>query len=352
VLSLRTGSSRRARLAVMLAVLGLGVTCHGALLAQPAEPDKTEAEKNAALKAFEDGLDLEKKGDHAAALEKFQKVGAFKMTPHVRFHIALCEEKLGHLVAAMRGFELAAAEATKMGKDAQVVADKAPQRVEALRKRIAQVRIEVKGTILYSHVLIDGQPVLEKDFGTLIPVDPGAHSIKVVADGVTTQQKDLTLAEKGYETVTFEIEDKEKPPPAPTVTATATVTETAPPPPPPPPSRLPAFVLGGVGVASLIGAGVFYGLRGGALGSFQEACPVDKYPPNADGVQACPPDAQGPYNDAQSFTIAAGVMLGVGIAALGGAGAYWFFTQRKPAQQKPAIGVSVSPTSLRLIGRF
>ncbi|MFO0590848.1 MAG: hypothetical protein U0441_25110 [Polyangiaceae bacterium] len=321
-------------------------------LAQPAEAEKTPEEKAAALKAFEDGLTAEKNGDYAVALEKFQKVGAFKMTPHVRFHIALCEEKLGKLVSALRGFELAEAEAIKMGKDAQVVADKAPARIEALRKRVASVRIEVKGTVLYSRVVIDGEPVLAKDFGSLINLDPGAHVIGVETDGQLSQKREVTLAEHGYETLTFEIEDKERPVP----TATATVTETAPPPPPPPPpSRLPAFIAGGVGVASLIGAGVFYGLRAGALDSFAEQCPIGKYPPDSSGVQHCPVGAQGARDDAQQFTLGAGVLLGVGLAALGGAGAYWYFTQRKPAA-KPApaasIGVSIGPGSLKVIGSF
>lgn len=331
----------------MLAVLGLGAAAEGPLHAQPAEVEKTAEEKAAALKAFEDGLELEKKGDYSAALDKFQKVGEFKMTPHVRFHIALCEEKLGRLVSAMHGFELAAAEATKMGKDAQVVAEKAPVRVEALRKRIAAVRIEVKGKVLYSQVTIDGQVVQAKDFGTLISVDPGAHTIAVVTDGATAQKKDVTLAEKGYETISFDIDDKEKPVVVATATATASATETAPPPPPPPPSKAPAFALGGLAVASFIGAGVFYGLRVGALNDFEAQCPAD-----GNAERHCSPQAQGSYGDAQSFTTAAGVLVGVGALALGGAGIYWLVTQRKPAKAKPAMGVSVGPGEIRLIGKF
>ena len=339
---------------LVLAIASTGVMASSVGLAQPADTEKTAEEKAAALKAFEDGLAAEKNGDYQIALEKFQKVGAFKMTPHVRFHIALCEEKLGKLVSALRGFELAEAEAIKMGKDAQVVADKAPARVEALRKRVASVRIEVKGTVLYSRVVIDGEPVLAKDFGSLINVDPGTHVIGVETDGAIVDKREVTLAEKGYETITFEIQDKERP----VATATATVTETAPPPPPPPPppSKLPAFVAGGVGVASLIGAGVMYGMRAGALGSFAELCPTDKYPPDSTGVQHCPVAAQGARDDAQTFTLGAGVLLGVGIAALGGAGAYWYFTQRKPTaptgKPAPSIGVSVSPVSVKIVGSF
>jgi len=338
--------------ALVLGVASQGVIAPSPVLAQATDGEKSDAEKAAALKAFETGLELERKDDYAGALEQFQKVGAFKMTPHVRFHIALCEEKLGKLVSALRGFELAAAEANKVGKDAQVVADKALARVDVLRKRVASVRIEVKGTVLYSRVLLDGEPVLAKDWSTLIYVNPGDHTIAVDTDGALSQKKELTLAEKGYETITLEITDKERP--VPTATASATVSAAPTVAPVPPPSRLPAFVIGGAGVASLIGAGVFYGLRVGALGAFEEGCPIDKFPIGKDGVQHCPPAAEGALADAQSFTIGAGVLLGVGVAALGGAAAYWVLTSPKKAgaPPKPAIGVSVAPARIQVFGEF
>jgi hypothetical protein len=344
VSSQRSASRRPAPSRVALALVCLGIA-----VALPAYAQPTAAEKAAALQAFEDGLDLEKKTDYAAALAKFRKVGEFKMTPHVRFHIALCEEKLGQLVSAMRGFELAEAEALKMGKDAQVVAEKAPGRVEALRKRVAAVRIEVKGKVLFSRVLLDGQPLLAKDFGTLVPVDPGTHAIEVETDGAIAQRKEVSLPEKGYETITLEIEDKEKPVATATASASPSLPPLLPPPPPPPPSRLPAIVLGGVGVASFIGAGVAYGLRVGALEAFDEQCP-----PGESDVRSCPPAAQVPYSDAQTYTVLAGLLTGVGAVAVGGAGAYWLFTRRQPQKSQPTttIGVSVTPAGVRVLGKF
>lgn len=329
-----------------------------ALAASAPSVAQTDADRAAAKQAFEEGLEAEKKGDYAGALARFQKVGQFKMTPHVRFHMALCDEKLGHLVAALRGFELAEAEALKMGKDAQVVAEKAPERAEALRKRVASVRIEVKGHIRYSRVLLDGEPVPEKDFGALVPVDPGTHSIAVETDGAVAQKREVKLAERGYETIQLEIEDPEKPAADPSAEAPSASSEPSAPPPPPPPSRVPAFALGGAGVAALIGAGVFYGLRVGALGDFERLC---EGAPIVGGQRACPPEAAGPHADAQSFTIAAGVLVGVGVAALAGGGAYWFLTQRAPARgpangtasgAQATIGVGVTPGGVRIVGRF
>jgi hypothetical protein len=111
-------------------------------------------------------------------------------------------------------------------------------------------------------------------------------------------------------------------------------------------------VLGGAGVASLIGAGVMYGLREGALGSLRTACP-----PGMDDKLHCSPavrdSVQGLQSDAQTFTVTAGVLLGVGVVAVGGAGAYWFWTGRAAKKQQPAaVGVSVGPASVHVIGQF
>ncbi len=47
---------------------------------------------------FQDGLQLEAANNFAGALAKFQEVAQVKRTPQVVFHIALCQEKLGHWV--------------------------------------------------------------------------------------------------------------------------------------------------------------------------------------------------------------------------------------------------------------
>ena len=61
------------------------------------------------------------------------------MTPRVRYHIAMCEEKLGKLVAALGGYELAKSEAETVGPDFQAEVDGA---IEALRQKIPMLTIE------------------------------------------------------------------------------------------------------------------------------------------------------------------------------------------------------------------
>src|ERR1044071_10265846 len=52
---------------------------------------------------FQQATELEQAGNWTAALQAFREVGQVRMTPQVRFHIAVCEEKLGRLVAALGG---------------------------------------------------------------------------------------------------------------------------------------------------------------------------------------------------------------------------------------------------------
>ena len=51
----------------------------------------------------------------AEALEKLQRVSVVKLTSGIRYHMALCEEHLGHLVAALRDYKAAANQARGSG---------------------------------------------------------------------------------------------------------------------------------------------------------------------------------------------------------------------------------------------
>jgi hypothetical protein len=79
-------------------------------------------------------------------------------------------------------------------------------------------------------------------------------------------------------------------------------------------------VIGGVGVASLVGAGVLFGLRQGALSDLEKSCP---------SRTDCPANKQSRYDDLKFYHYGSQVALGVGVVALGTAGALLFFQSRK-----------------------
>ncbi len=121
-----------------------------------------------------------------------------------------------------------------------------------------------------------------------------------------------------------------------------------------PPSKLVPLVIGGVGVASLVGSGVLFVLRQGTISDLEAAC-------GAEGKK-CPPSQQSTYDDLKFYHYGAQITLGVGVAALGTAGALLFFQRKKrpePAADGSALRLVPSlplssgrPLGATLHGRF
>jgi hypothetical protein len=328
-----------ARVALPLAIAATAVTSAPVSYAQTAE------ELAAARKVFGEGKALEGKGAWAEALEKFKTVATVKTTPQVRFHIALCEENLGRLVAAINGFELAAEEAKLAGSSAAEVEKLAPQRAKALRARIGKLKIGVTGKVIDSKILLDEVPVASKDFGGETMVDPGAHVIEVRdKDGKSTFRKEITVAEKGSEQVEVPVDDKEAPKSVPT----------AAPPPPPPPSRVPVYIAGSVGAAAFAVSAVFWVLRGNTLSQAIEkgGCKPD--------YTGCNPGARGKIdelsNQGRTDALLSGIFLGVGAAGVATAAGFLIASfVRKPAPTAPAkssLTLVPTGTGFQLVGTF
>lgn len=308
-----------------------GALVLGAALAapSPAFAQASTEELAAARQLFNEGKDLEKQKSYEGALAKFKKVAGVKMTPQVRFHIALCEENLGHLVEAINGFALAGEEAKRAGSTAAEVAENAPKRAEALRARVPTLRLDVTGQVLTSKILLDGAPVAASALGVAAPIDPGAHTIEVEdASGKATFHKDLRLAEQAAERLAIAVNDVEAVAPASSA------------PPPPAPSRAPAVIAGSVGVASLIASGFFFGLRAGTISTASQSC--------ADPAQhtGCA-DTQATHDTiarGQTYSTVSAITLGVGLAGLGAAGLLWVVTSPKKAAAPPRADVVLVPT--------
>jgi hypothetical protein len=283
---------------------------------------------------FAEGRQLEDRGHWAEALDKFKEVAGVKMTPQVRFHIALCEENLGKLASARRGFELAEAEATQAGSSAVEVPPAARQHAEALRARVAHLRVEAKGELVTSKILLDDTPLADKELGTSLEVDPGTHLVELRdAAGKTIFRKEVTLAEKGSEKVEAPTDDHDvAPPPGKDVPTTS--------PPSSSPSRAPAFAVGAVGLATLAASGVFFGLRASNIATIMQGCK------GATGYTGCAPSDQYLVSQGKTYTVVADALVGVG--ALGvGVGAILFFALTPKKQ--PTAGAPPPAASLRVV---
>jgi tetratricopeptide (TPR) repeat protein len=106
-----------------------------------AEPTPKQVETARAL--FAEAERLENRKDYARALDDLRKVAEVKLTPGVRFHIALCEQELGQWVQALDDFVAAEGQARKEGNEEVLAALKEP--LIRLRARMPKISVAPPG---------------------------------------------------------------------------------------------------------------------------------------------------------------------------------------------------------------
>ncbi len=315
----------------LLALPALTVT----LGARPATA-QDQRELSKARAQFQRAVELEQAGNYSTALEQFRDVGQVRMTPQVRFHIASCEEQLGRLVTALGGYQLAFADADSVGEDFKAEVAAAVTRLEASIPKLMIVR----GTgAEAAEIQLDGVALGASSVGVPVPLDPGPHSISAKAPGALPFSQTVTIAENEQKSVDVAL----SPEPAevrPSLSAAAPVDKTNP--------RLIPYVIGGVGIASLIGAGVLFGLRQSTLSDLEDQCG-----PNHD---ACPSSAAGEYSNLKLYNVTSQIALGVGLVGVGTA-VTMLLLQRKhtPATKSGITLLPSAPNSLAGLswaGRF
>lgn len=315
--------------------------CVGLADSGPASAAPSPAEVNAAREAYREGVGLETTGNWAAALEKFRTVAAVKSTSRVRFHIGLCQEKLGRWVEALGAYNLALADARRENAaDVEKEAEAARASLDARIPRLTVLRGQAAEAISVS---IDGVALGAAAIGTEIPLDPGLHTVETSVPGRAPYRTNVELTE-GVRKVIDAI-----PSPSPAAGPTAAPLSAAPDKRPPPP--LLPWIAVGVGAASLAASGVFYLLRQGKVSSLEDAC----------GSEYQCTEAERPtYDSARTYNTLTNVTLGVG--ALGvGVGTVLLLAMKRPsaattsaARPTPAphVGVGLHPAGVTLVGRF
>src|SRR4051794_28288288 len=108
---MQPSSLKRWLVASSLGLGSLGSLCAAPDTAQAQAPSSDGDGLKRAREQFAQALALQTGGDWAGALALLKEVAAVRRTPQVRFNIALCEEQLGLLVAALGDYELAGAPA-------------------------------------------------------------------------------------------------------------------------------------------------------------------------------------------------------------------------------------------------
>lgn len=206
-----------------------------------AEPSR-EAQ---AKRLFEEGVALEKRGDFAAALAKFEQAETLKITAGLRFHKGYALEELGRLTAALEAYEVAENLALEQGRPE--VQATAGARIAALRSRVAAVVVRGPAGSPIT-VRLDDRPSAPAARGEPVRVDPGDHVVHVEAEGQLPFDRTFTASE-GAKVVVDVIFPK------PAVTATPAARGPAPSLGPPVAAAVFALGLAGVGVSTLVVTG-------------------------------------------------------------------------------------------------
>jgi hypothetical protein len=168
-------------------------------LARIALADPTPTELQAARDLFSKAMPEEDAGQWSDALDKLRRAGSVKMTPGIRYHIALCEEKLGMLVAALSDY--AAADQAARDTNNKDVLDAVADPLKNLRIRVPTLTIEVPPADGVE-VELDGKPMAPGLFGLGVPVEPGLHRVVARAKGKRAFTTQVELHEREAETAT------------------------------------------------------------------------------------------------------------------------------------------------------
>lgn len=125
---------------------------------------------------FQAGVKLYQEGDYVAAREKFAEAERAHHAPVIVYNLALCDEKLGHVQAAVDGYERYIAEEGERGELSTSAAVAAAQ----LKSRSGKLKIESDPPGM--RVYVDGAALEERTPTTLL-VTAGAHHVVVEAEG-------------------------------------------------------------------------------------------------------------------------------------------------------------------------
>lgn len=307
-----------------------------------AGPEPTEAELNQARERFGEARRLEDAGRWKEALEQLLRVAEVKITPQVRFHIALCRENLGLWTEALDGFAQAASEAKGTAPDVMIEANEHIRKLEAA---MPTVTLRVNGAAASDELLLDERTLPIDDHPLAIRADPGLHRAEVRRGTAVVAREFLTLEPKTTRRIELKIGVVAEPPPGWTGPGSAAPSRPAggdvrPPPPPPSDGNLQrALGYGALGLAgaSAIAMGVFIGLRGGALGRLTAICP---------SLTGCPRSVEPIVSEGKTYATLVNV-FGVltGVAAAGGVVILVTAPSRPSGARKaaPPTSLSLSP---------
>lgn len=173
-------------------------------------------------------------------------------------------------------------------------------------------------------VFFDGKALDDKALGTSMPVDPGKHRVRAVLGKDAVEREILVAVGEKNKAVALQFDASAAEPP-----------KNVPPQDPPVSGgsrSVGPYVLGGVGLASLVVFGVFQGIGRSQFSDLEGGCGKTK---------SCTADE---VSSVRTKFIVSGVALTVGIAAIAGAVGWYIFDTPSSSSKSAGRGLYLSPS--------
>lgn len=284
---------------------------------------------------FNEARDLVTKQRFDEACPKFAESQRLEPAPGTQINLADCLERQGKTASAWVTYRIAAQSQRTAGH-----ADRAKtleQRAKALEGSLFKHTIVVPETARLTGLVVqrDGTELTPAEWGTAIPVDPGAHTITAHAPGHKEWSDTFDASKQGGAlTTTLPVLDAEV---APASAPVAPAPAPAPSEPGMSPLRIAGIAVGAAGIVGL-GIGLGFGLHAGSRWSdAKSTCS------NFAAGECTDPAAIRASDSAHSSATAADVAFVIGGAALVGGLAMFLFapsTSRTTARVTPLISPS------------
>ncbi len=220
------------------------------------------AEKAAADALFDDAKKLMKADKYAEACPKLEESYKLSQRLGTLLNLATCHEKAGKTASAWAEFKEAVALAKKeKSSEREKLARKS---ADSLESKLARLEIVLPADAKDWSVELDGTSLGGAALGTALPIDPGAHRVKVSGPGKKPFEQEVQIAASaGTTRLKVPALEAESSPAKREAAEPARVPE-KPPKPEPAPSGKGSSTLGwvavGVGVVG-VGVGSYFGLR-------------------------------------------------------------------------------------------
>lgn len=274
-------------------------------LAEESDPAEESPELARAREQFHEALARQTAGNWTEALRLFKAVAAVRSTPQVRFNIAVCQEKLGRLVAALGEYLLAAADARASG--VENVEREASERAAELKHLIPKLTLRRGRGAETAEIRLDGTLLGDAALGKGIALDPGPHTISASAHGHQPFHGSVRLEEAEARTFVVVLEPEKVRP----------LRTEARRPEPRGASHLGALISASVGVLALTSSGVFYTLAARKQDDLERAgCNVQTGTCVASATGRPREELEAMIDERDEYTTLGHIGLGVGATGL------------------------------------